>query len=489
MDNNDKDYVVRTRFAPSPTGYMHIGNLRTAVYCYAIAKKLKGKFVLRIEDTDRNRYVADAEQVIYDTLAVCGLDYDEGPLKPDKYGPYKQSERTKQNLYLKYAKQLVDSGNAYYCFCGHNEHDECEDCEQAFAKYDRRCLKLSKEEVEANLKAGKPYVIRQKIPDGKTSFVDAIYGTIEVDNSELEDMILIKSDGYPTYNFANIVDDHLMNITHVVRGCEYLSSTPKYTLLYKAFGWQEPIYIHCPHITNEEHKKLSKRLGHASVNNLLKNGFLPEAIVNYISMLGWYPENGIEKFTLQEFVDNFDYRRVNKSNAVFDLAKFKWLNGEYYKAMTFEDFSKFIEPQLSVRFSNNFNHTELAELLQKRIECFEDIDTVLDFVNTLPEYENDIFANQKLKVDDVLALKVLKEILPTIESITDFSKENVTQTIKTFIENNGYKNGQVLWPLRAGLSGKMSSAGGAYELFNVFGKDESIRRLKIAIEKLEKSNK
>ena len=482
---NEKDYVVRTRFAPSPTGYMHIGNLRTAVYCYAIARKNKGKFVLRIEDTDRNRYVADAEQVIYDTLKVCGLDYDEGPNCPGKFGPYKQSERKEQNLYIEYAKKLIESGDAYYCFCGHDEHDDCDDCEQAFAKYDRRCLRLSPEEIKANLASNKPYVIRQKVPEGKTSFVDAVYGTIEVDNSELEDMILIKSDGYPTYNFANIIDDHLMNITHVVRGCEYLSSTPKYTLLYKAFGWQEPIYIHCPHITDEEHKKLSKRLGHASVNNLLQSGFLPEAIVNYISMLGWYPENGIEKFSLAEFVENFDYRRVNKSNAVFDIAKFKWLNGEYYKAMAFDAFAKFIEPQLKMRFGDDVNHAELAELLQKRIECFDDIDTVLDFVKELPTYGNDIFVNQKLKVDAILALKVLEEITPILENTDDFSKENVMNVIKAFIEEKGYKNGQILWPLRAGLSGKMSSAGGAYELLNVFPKQESLRRLKIAIDTLK----
>ncbi len=484
--NNEKEYIVRTRFAPSPTGYMHIGNLRTAIFCYAIARQKKGKLIIRIEDTDRKRYIADAEAVIYKTLETCGIDYDEGPFKEGNCGPYRQSERVSQNIYIEYAKKLIESGDAYYCFCGHEEEEECEDCEQTFAKYDRHCLKLSKEEIEANLKANKPYVIRQKIPEGKTSFVDAVYGTIEVDNSELEDMILIKSDGYPTYNFANIVDDHLMGITHVVRGSEYLSSTPKYTLLYKAFGWNEPIYIHCPLITNEEHKKLSKRLGHSSVNNLLASGFLPETIVNYVSMLGWYPENGVEKFSLQEFVQNFDYRRMNKSSAVFDLAKFKWLNGEYYKAMEPEAFAKFIEPQVNARFDNSVDHAEIIELLQKRIECFEDIDTVLDFVKELPTYENDIFVNQKLKVDAQMALKVLQEFLPIVENLDDFSKDNVTATIKEFIEKNGYKNGQVLWPLRAALSGKMSSAGGAYELFTVFGKTESIRRLKIAIENLQK---
>ena len=476
--------VVRTRFAPSPTGYMHIGNLRTALYCYLISRKLKGKFVLRIEDTDRNRFVDDAEQVIYDTMKICGLDYDEGPNKEGEYGPYKQSQRFEQGLYMHYAKKLIESGDAYYCFCGNDENENEEESENnAFAKYDRRCLKLSKEEIENNLKNGKPFVIRQKIPEGKTSFVDTIYGTIEVDNSELEDMILIKSDGYPTYNFANIVDDHLMNITHIVRGMEYLSSTPKYSLLYKALGWQEPIYIHCPHITDEEHKKLSKRLGHASVNNLLKQGFLPQAIINYIALLGWSPEGDKEFFTLEELIDAFDYKKINKSNAVFDLQKFKWMNGEYYKAMPIEEFTNFVMPQLE-KYPSQYDKNEMADLLHTRIECFEDIDNVLDFVLELPDYTNEIFENQKLKVTQEIAKDVLIKILPILEKENDYSKENITNVVKDFIAEQGVKNGVVLWPLRAGLSGKMSSAGGAYELFAVFGKDESLRRIKIAIEKL-----
>ena len=479
------DGVVRTRFAPSPTGYMHVGNLRTALYCYLIAKKLKGTFVLRIEDTDRNRYIQDAEQVIFDTLKVCGLDYDEGPGKEGDVGPYRQSERVKQGIYMKYAKQLIEQGDAYYCFCGHEEHhaDTCEDGE-VFTKYDRHCLKLSKEEVEKNLAEGKPFVIRQKVPEGKTSFVDAVYGTIEVDNSELEDMILIKSDGYPTYNFANIVDDHLMNITHIVRGCEYLSSTPKYTLLYKALKWEEPIYIHCPHITDEEHKKLSKRLGHSSVNNLLKNGFLPEAIINFIALLGWSPDNEQEIMSLVELIEKFDYHRINKSSAVFDLKKFKWMNGEYYKAMSADSFYNFICPQLQ-KYPSIYDRRELSDLLHDRIECFEDIDTVLDFINDLPQYSNEIFENQKFKVTQEVALDILQKILPKLESADDYSKENISQIVKDFIAEQNVKNGVVLWPLRVALSGKMSSAGGAYELLAVFKKDESLRRIKIAIQKLK----
>ena len=487
MDKKDEG-IVRTRFAPSPTGYMHVGNLRTALYCYLIARKLKGTFVVRIEDTDRNRFIEDAEKVIFDTLKVCNLDYDEGPNKEGKVGPYKQSERVKQGIYLKYAKQLVEQGDAYYCFCGKEEIEE-ETCENnAFEKFKCNCPNLTKEEIENNIKQGKPYVIRQRIPEGKTSFVDAIYGTIEVDNSELEDMILIKSDGYPTYNFANIIDDHLMNITHVVRGCEYLSSTPKYTLLYKALGWNEPIYIHCPHITDEEHKKLSKRLGHASVNNLLKEGFLPQAIVNYIALLGWSPEDGQEILSLSQLIEEFDYHKIHKSSSVFDLKKFKWMNGEYYKAMSSEEFFEFIKPQLN-RFPTEYSYEELADLLQERIECYSDIDNVLDFINELPDYTNEIFENQKLKVTKDIALEMLTKILPILEKTNDYSKDNITNVVKEFITEQNVKNGQVLWPLRAALSGKMSSAGGAYELFVVFKKDESIRRIKTAIQKLSEEIK
>lgn len=487
MDNIKNEGIVRTRFAPSPTGYMHIGNLRTALYAYCITKKNKGTYVLRIEDTDQKRFVADAEQVIFDTLRICGLDYDEGPYKERDCGPYRQSERFKQGIYLEYAKKLVASGDAYYCFCNKDEDDDAKNEDgETFKKYDRKCLRLSKEEIEENLKNGMPYVIRQKIPEGKTSFVDAIYGVKEVDNKELDDMILIKSDGFPTYNFANVIDDHLMNITHVVRGMEYLSSTPKYSLLYKALGWDEPIYIHCPHIVGDDHKKLSKRLGHASVNNLLKQGFLPQAIINYIALLGWSPENGQEIFSLEELVENFDYNRINKSSALFDLTKFKWMNGEYYKAMPFDEFKTFILPQLE-KYPSHYDRNELVELLQGRIECFEDVDTVLDFVMQLPQYGAEIFENQKLKVTKEIALDTLEKILPIIEKTEDFSKENITNVIKEFISNQGVKNGVVLWPLRAGLSGKMSSAGGAYELFAVFGKDESLRRLKIAIDFLKQN--
>ena len=379
---------VRTRFAPSPTGRMHVGNLRTALYAYLIAKHEGGDFLLRIEDTDQERYVEGAVDIIYHTLAETGLIHDEGPDKDGGCGPYVQSERQAAGIYMKYAKELVEKGKAYYCFC---DKERLESLKQEVAGkeiivYDKHCLHLSKEEVEANLAAGKPFVIRQNTPtEGTTRFVDEIYGVIEVPNAELDDMILIKSDGYPTYNFANVVDDHLMGITHVVRGNEYLSSAPKYNLLYEAFGWDVPVYVHCPLITNEEHKKLSKRSGHSSYEDLIDQGFLTEAVVNYVALLGWCPTDNREIFSLPELVEAFDYHHMSKSPAVFDINKLKWMNGEYIKAMDFDKFYERALPILKETIHRDLDLKKIAGMVKTRIEVFPDIKDLVDFFEAVPE--------------------------------------------------------------------------------------------------------
>ena len=478
---------VRTRFAPSPTGFMHVGNLRVALYDYLIAKQTKGKFVLRLEDTDQNRLVEGAEAFIYESLSTFGLNFDEGPTVGGAFAPYRQSERMAAGLYKKYAEELVQKGAAYYCFCGKDEQEhDADECDVApFAHYDRKCLKLSVAEIKAKLNAGEKYVIRQKIPEGKTSFDDVLYGHIEVENKELEDMILLKSDGFPTYNFANVVDDHLMNITHVVRGCEYLSSAPKYTLLYRAFGWDEPTYIHCPHITNEEHKKLSKRSGHSSVKNLLDMGYLPETIINFVALLGWSGDSEKEIYSLGELIEHFDYKKVKKSSAVFDVAKLKWMNGEYLRAKPFEQFYALIEKELKAALKGDFDYHELAEILHPRLELASDIGTLLDFIPSLPNYDKSIFINEKLKSTPETSLDVLSKITPILESAKNWNKDELIALIKQFIESNALKNGLVLWPLRAALSGKASSAGGAYELLIALKRTESLARLKTAISRLK----
>ena len=381
---------VRTRFAPSPTGRMHVGNLRTALYAYLIAKHEGGDFILRIEDTDQERYVEGALDIIYHTLKETGLVHDEGPDLDGGVGPYVQSERQAQGIYLKYAKELVEKGEAYYCFC---DKERLESLKQEVAGkeiivYDKHCLHLSKEEVEAKLAAGVPYVIRQNIPnEGTTSFEDEIYGKIEVPNSELDDMILIKSDGYPTYNFANVVDDHLMGITHVVRGNEYLSSSPKYNRLYAAFGWDVPVYVHCPLITNEEHKKLSKRCGHSSYEDLIEQGFVTEAVVNYVALLGWCPSDNREIFSLEELVEAFDYHHMNKSPAVFDMGKLRWMNGEYIKAMDFDKFYERALPYLKEAIHKDLDLKKIASQVKTRIEVFPEIKELIDFYEEVPEYD------------------------------------------------------------------------------------------------------
>ncbi|MCR5667628.1 MAG: glutamate--tRNA ligase [Lachnospiraceae bacterium] len=479
---------VRTRFAPSPTGRMHVGNLRTALYAYLIAKHEGGDYILRIEDTDQERYVEGAVDIIYRTLEKTGLIHDEGPDKDKGVGPYVQSERQEQGIYLEYAKKLVEKGEAYYCFC---TPERLETLKQnvdgkEISIYDKHCLHLSKEEVEKNLAEGKPYVIRQNNPrTGTTTFSDEIYGDITVDNAELDDMILIKSDGYPTYNFANVVDDHLMGITHVVRGNEYLSSSPKYNRLYEAFGWDVPVYVHCPLITNEEHQKLSKRSGHSSYEDLLDQGFLTEAIVNYVALLGWSPEDNQEIFSLEELVKAFDYRRINKSPAVFDVNKLKWMNGEYMHALPFDTFYEMAEPYIKQVVTKDYDLKKIAALVQSRIEIFPDIAEHIDFFEEVPEYDIAMYTHKKMKTTPETSLPVLKEVLPTLEALEDYSNDAIYAAVKQFISDHEYKNGYVLWPLRTAVSGKQMTPGGATEIMEILGKEESIRRVKKAIEKLE----
>ena len=478
---------VRTRFAPSPTGRMHVGNLRTALYAYLIAKHEGGDFLLRIEDTDQERYVEGAVDIIYHTLAETGLIHDEGPDKDGGCGPYVQSERQAAGIYMKYAKELVEKGKAYYCFC---DKERLESLKQEVAGkeiivYDKHCLHLSKEEVEANLAAGKPFVIRQNTPtEGTTRFEDEIYGVIEVPNAELDDMILIKSDGYPTYNFANVVDDHLMGITHVVRGNEYLSSAPKYNLLYEAFGWDIPIYVHCPLITNEEHKKLSKRSGHSSYEDLIDQGFLTEAVVNYVALLGWCPTDNREIFSLPELVEAFDYHHMSKSPAVFDINKLKWMNGEYIKAMDFDKFYERALPYLKEVISRELDLKKIAEMVKTRIEVFPDIRDLVDFFQEVPEYDSAMYVHKKMKTTEESSLTVLQEILPVLEKQDEYTNDALYETLVTFAKEKGYKNGYVLWPIRTALSGKQMTPAGATEILEVLGKEESVKRIQAAIEKL-----
>ena len=481
---------VRTRFASSPTGRMHVGNLRTALYAYLVAKHEGGDFILRIEDTDQERYVEGAVDIIYRTLQKTGLIHDEGPDKDGGCGPYVQSERQAQGIYLKYAKELIDKGEAYYCFC---DKERLEGLKKVVAGkeihvYDKHCLHLSKEEVEEKLAAGVPYVIRQNNPtEGTTTFEDEIYGDITVDNAELDDMILIKSDGYPTYNFANVVDDYLMGITHVVRGNEYLSSSPKYNRLYEAFGWEVPVYIHCPLITDENHQKLSKRCGHSSFEDLVEQGFLTEAIVNFVALLGWSPADNQEIMTLEELVEKFDYHHMNKSPAVFDYTKLKWMNGEYIKKMDFDKFYEMALPYIKEVITRDYDLKKIAHMVQTRIEIFPDIRDHIDFFEELPEYDVAMYTHKKMKTNAQTSLEVLQEILPVLEAQEDYSNDALYQTLLKYVEQKGCKNGYVMWPIRTAVSGKQMTPGGATELMEVLGKEESLARIRKGIELLSQA--
>ena len=479
---------VRTRFAPSPTGRMHVGNLRTALYAYLIAKHENGSFMLRIEDTDQERFEDEALGIIYRTMEKTGLIHDEGPDKDGGYGPYVQSERNAQGIYLKYAKQLIEQGDAYYCFCTKERLESLKSSvgEKEIAVYDKHCLHLSKEEVQAKLDAGEPYVIRFNMPtEGTTTFHDEIYGNITVPNNELDDLILIKSDGFPTYNFANVVDDHLMGITQVVRGNEYLSSSPKYNRIYEAFGWEIPTYVHCPLITNEEHQKLSKRSGHSSYEDLLEQGFLTEAIVNYVALLGWCPEDNQEIFSLEELVKVFDYRHMSKSPAVFDVQKLKWMNGEYMKAMDEDKFYEMALPYIKQVITRDLDLKKIANMVKTRIEVLPDIPDLIDFFEAVPEYDISMYTHKKMKTNPEISLEVLEKILPVLENQEDYTNDALYELLCSFAKENGYKNGQILWPIRTALSGKQMTPAGATEILEILGKDESLVRIKAAVEKLK----
>lgn len=480
---------IRTRYAPSPTGKMHVGNLRTALYAYLIAKHDDGDYLLRIEDTDQERFVEGATEIIYNTLKDTGLVHDEGPDIGGPVGPYVQSDRQKAGIYMDHAKLLIERGEAYYCFCTQERLNSLKRTVngEEIMTYDKHCLHLSKEEIEANLAAGKPFVIRQNNPsEGTTTFHDEIYGDISVDNAELDDMVLIKSDGFPTYNFANVVDDHLQQITHVVRGNEYLSSSPKYNRLYEAFGWEIPVYVHCPTITNEEHKKLSKRSGHSSYQDLIDQGFVSEAVVNFVALLGWSPENDQEIFSLDELIKEFNYKKISKSPAVFDMVKLRWMNSEYIKKMDFDKFYEMAEPYIKKVITRDLDLKKIAGMVKTRIEVFPDIEGHIDFFETLPEYDPQMYVHKKMKTTMESSLKVLTDVLPILEAQEDYSNDALYAALSAYVSETGVKTGFVMWPIRTAVSGKQMTPAGATEIMEVLGKEESLKRIKAGIELLSK---
>lgn len=486
-----QEKFVRTRFAPSPTGFMHVGNLRTALFEYLIAKSQGGKFILRIEDTDQERYVEGAVDVIYNTLKQVGLKHDEGPDVGGEYGPYVQSER--KGLYKPYAEQLIKDGKAYYCFCTkerleslHSEKDG-----EEFGGYDRHCRDLPQEEIQRLLAAGTPYVIRQRMPiEGSTTFHDVVYGDITIENCELEDQILLKSDGYPTYNFANVIDDHLMHITHVVRGCEYLTSTPKYNLLYEAFGWDVPTYVHLPLIMGKNDdgsvSKLSKRHGSTGFSDLVKEGYLPQTIVNYIALLGWCPKDNREVFTLQELAENFALDGISKSPAVFDYDKLTWFNGEYIRAMSLDEFTSIAMPYYKKVFPDKeLNWQVLSSILQPRVTQLTQISDMIDFLKELPEYTADFFINKKSKTNLENSVVMLQESLAVLNQISDWTVETLHDSLMELAQKLEVKNGTLLWPVRIAAAGMLVTPGGAMEILAILGREESIRRLHIGLDKLK----
>ena len=479
---------VRTRFAPSPTGYMHVGNLRTALYTYLVAKKDGGTFILRIEDTDQQRKVEGAEDIIYNTLRQCGLRWDEGPDIGGPVGPYVQSER--MGMFIDYAKQLVESGHAYYCFCDKDRLEQMKTIQKASGqptRYDGHCRNLSKEEVEARLAAGEPYVIRQKMPlEGTTTFHDEIFGDITVENSTLDDQVLIKRDGMPTYNFANVVDDHLMGITHVIRGNEYLSSTPKYNLLYQAFGWEIPVYIHCPPVMKNATEKLSKRNGDASFEDLVAKGYLKDAVLNYIALLGWNPKGEEEIFTLDELVREFSPEDISKSPAIFDSQKLRYINAEYLRRMDEETFYETVLPWMKKGVAReDIDFHLLAQVLHARTEVLEEVPPQLDFIDALPDYSNDLYTHKKMKTNAETSLDALQKVLPVLEGIEDFTLAPVHDALFALIAELGVKNGAVLWPLRVALTGKSFTPGGGVEMAVILGKEESLARIRKGIAQLQ----
>ncbi len=478
---------VRTRFAPSPTGFLHLGGLRAALYGYLFAKKMNGDFILRIEDTDQERFVEGATEVIYDTLRDCGMNWDEGPDVGGDYGPYIQSER--KDTYLPYAQQLVESGHAYYCFCTKEELDKRRAAAEAKGevfKYDKHCMHLTKEEVQAKLDAGVPYVIRQNAPtEGETSYHDEVFGDMTFPNDVLDDMILIKQDGMPTYNFANVIDDHLMGITHVMRGMEYLSSTPKYNLLYNAFGWEIPTYIHMPPVMRDATHKLSKRDGDAYYSDFVNKGYLPEAIINYLALVGWNPGNDREFCTLEELVEAFDVGRINKSPGIFDVEKLTWFNWEYIRKMDFEKYLTMVTPWFDkVLAGKGIDYRRLAQLMQERTEVFNRVPDMVKFLGELPEYDIDLYTHKKMKTNPEVAKAALEMVKPIIEGIDNWTEETIHDVLMAAIAQAGLKNGAVLWPLRIAISGQASTPGGAIEIAWLLGKAETLRRLNAGLAKL-----
>ena len=473
---------LRTRFAPSPTGYLHIGGLRTALYSYLYVKKMNGKFILRIEDTDQGRYVPGAVEIIYRTLRETGIMYDEGPDVGGDYGPYIQSQR--KNEYLKYAKQLVESGHAYYCFCTEERLLSLPDVNGA-RRYDKHCLHLSKQEVEERLARGDKYVIRQNMPtEGSTTYHDAVYGDITIENSELEDQILIKSDGMPTYNFANVIDDHLMGINCVMRGTEYLSSTPKYNLLYDAFGWERPMYIHMPPIMKDAHNKLSKRNGDASYEDLIKKGFLKDAIINYIALLGWSPKDDSEKMSFDELKSKFDISGINKSPSIFDPQKLAWLNSQYIKEMTPQQFADYAAPWIDDCYLKDFDRALVCKLVQGRVETFAEIPDKLRFLQQFDDFDNVLYQNQKQKTDEATAKEILPLVRKAFAEVEQWDNEHLYGALVQLAQQQGVKNGKVLWPARIALTGLAATPGGASEIAELLGRDETLRRLDRSISRL-----
>lgn len=477
--------TVRTRFAPSPTGFMHIGNLRTGLYAYLFARKNNGKFILRIEDTDQERKVEGAIEMVYRTLATAGITYDEGPDKDGGVGPYIQTER--MGIYKEYAKKLVELGGAYYCFCD-KERLESLQGEGGVHTYDKHCRNLSKEEVERRLAAGESYVIRQKVPEGVvSSYDDMVFGRISVDTADIEDGVLLKSDGLPTYNFANVVDDHLMGITHVIRGTEYLSSTPKYNLIYDAFGWERPKYMHLPPIMKDATRKLSKRYGDANFEDFITKGYLPQAVVNYIALLGWCPKDNKEKMTMQELIDEFDVSGISHSSSIFDEAKMRWLNGEYLKAMSEQDFEKVATPWIKQAIGDkDYDVKELALLMQTRVDVLNEIPEKLAFLNEFGEHDLAMYEHQKMKVTKDVAKRALGVAIAALEDFDDWSADAIKEQIKTKSEEEGIKSGQVMFTMRVALTGAPVTPGGAIEMAVVLKKDETLRRMRYSLSLLEK---
>ena len=477
--------TVRTRFAPSPTGFMHIGNLRTGLYAYLFARKNNGQFILRIEDTDQERKVEGAIEMVYRTLATAGITYDEGPDKDGGVGPYIQTER--MGIYKEYAKKLVELGGAYYCFCD-KERLESLQGEGGVHTYDKHCRNLSKEEVERRLAAGESYVIRQKVPEGVvSSYDDMVFGRISVDTADIEDGVLLKSDGLPTYNFANVVDDHLMGITHVIRGTEYLSSTPKYNLIYDAFGWERPKYMHLPPIMKDATRKLSKRYGDANFEDFIAKGYLPQAVVNYIALLGWCPKDNKEKMTMQELIDEFDVSGISHSSSIFDEAKMRWLNGEYLKAMSEQDFEKVATPWIKQAIGDkDYDVKELALLMQTRVDVLSEIPEKLAFLNEFGEHDLAMYEHQKMKVTKDVAKRALGVAIAALEDFDDWSADAIKEQIKTKSEEEGIKSGQVMFTMRVALTGAPVTPGGAIEMAVVLKKDETLRRMRYSLSLLEK---